>query len=358
MNIEEKAKAGVLSDSLCRPDWTVDSGRSKDQIWLDKNENLDPELSKLVTSVYHSASEEIIYGYPDLSSLYKKLANFLNVMPSNLLLSHGSDGVIKSVFEVFISPGNKVLITSPTFIMYELYARMFSANIIKVDYQLSDYGPMLKLEQLIKSIKVNKPKLVCLANPDSPTGTVFQINELKKLISACLECDAIILIDEAYYHFCDITALPWISTYSNLIITRTFAKAWGMAGLRIGYAVGAIKIISLLHRVRPMYEINSVAASVVEKMLDYSDYVTESVNRLNEGMDYFLTSMNDKGFQVINGAGNFAHVKFGFEADVIHKKLNGKILYKKEIEHKSLHGFSRFSSAPLPIMRKVVDLIL
>jgi len=329
VNIEALAKCHVVGSSLWRPDWALDTGRSIEKIWLDKNENFDPELSRVVMSIYHSIGEEAIYGYPDLSSLYKKLAIFLDVKVGNLLLSHGSDGVIRSMFEVFVSSGDQVLITSPTFIMYELYSKMYGAEIVKLDYQSTEDGPLLRLEWLVKAIEKNRPKLVCIPNPDSPTGTAFDADELEKLISVCKENDTIILIDEAYFPFCDITALPLIEKYQNLVVARTFAKAWGMAGLRIGYAVGAKKIVSLLHKVRPMYEVNSVAAAMTEKMLDKENEVLKSVQRLKSGSNYFMDKMSDMGFKTISGEGNFFHISFGDKLEYIDDKINKNVLYRK-----------------------------
>jgi len=358
VNIEALAKHQVLDNSLWRPDWAVGTGRSLEKIWLDKNENFDAELSGVVMSIYHSIGDEAIYGYPDLSSLYKKLAMFLDVKASNLFLSHGSDGVIRSMFEVFVSSGDQVLITSPTFIMYELYSKMYGAEIVKVDYQPTENGPLLKLEWLLKAIKKNRPKLVCIPNPDSPTGTVFDTEELKELISVCKENNAIVLIDEAYFPFCDITAISLIEKYQNLVVARTFAKAWGMAGLRIGYAVGAEKIISLLHKVRPMYEINSVAAAMTEKMLDMENEVLKSVQRLKDGANYFMGKMSDMGFKTISGEGNFFHISFSDKLEYIDNKINKNVLYKKSFEHKSLAGYSRFSSAPISQMKKVIEVMV
>jgi len=357
VNIEVLAKSQVVDSSLWRPDWAVGTGRSTEKIWLDKNENFDPELSRVVMSIYHSIGVDAVYGYPDLSSLYKKLALFLDVKVSNLLLSHGSDGVIRSMFEVFVSSGDRVLITSPTFIMYELYSKMYGAEIVKVDYQPTERGPLLKLEWLVRAIEKNRPKLVCIPNPDSPTGTVFDADELEELISVCNKNDAIVLIDEAYFSFCDITALPLIEKNQNLVVARTFAKAWGMAGLRIGYAVGAEKIISLLHKVRPMYEINSVAAAVAEEMLNKEHEVLKSVQRMKDGADYFMDKMSDIGFKTISGEGNFFHISFGDKLEYIDNKINKNVLYRKSFEHKSLFGYSRFSSAPIDTMRSVVNSI-
>ena len=357
MNIASSLNAGVADNALQRPDWTQSSYRGWHQLWLDKNENSDPYLSKVVMDVFRSVEKQALYGYPDTSNLYAKLANYLGVTAFNLLLSHGSDGVIRSVFEAFISAGDKVLITSPTFVMYEVYAQMYGASIFNVNYQHSPIGPVLKKKQFVDAIYQYHPKLVCLPNPDSPTGTVFSSEDLKEIILCCENNGSIVLIDEAYHPFCEVTALPWINEYSNLVVARTFAKAWGLAGLRVGYAVGGEELISYLHKVRPMYEVNSVAVAVVEKMLDKVGEVMNSVHRLQEGMHYFLNAKKSMRFDVIEGAGNFSHIGFGSELEKVDKNLSGKVLYRKNFDHPSLAGYSRFSAAPLEQMQKAIELI-
>jgi len=357
MSVAELLKSSV-DDALYRPDWTKSSGREGDLLWLDKNENCDPVLNEVVMGLYRSVEGSSFYGYPDTSKLYMKLAVYLDVNASNILLSHGSDGVIRSMFEAFVAVGDKVLIPSPTFVMYEIYSKMYGAKLVSIDYSYSSDGPLLNCDQFMRAIQQHKPKLVCLANPDSPTGTVFSDDELTKIIQYCAKENILILIDEAYYPFCKITALPLINKYPNLVVSRTFAKAWGLAGLRIGYAIGDGVIISYLHKVRPMYEVNSVAVSVVEKMLDKVEEVYKSVNRLQEGMSYFLNEMNKMGFGVFRGAGNFSHVDFGSQSDYIFDRLKADVLYKKSFSHPSLVGYSRFSSATKEQMKRVVDLLI
>ena len=114
MDVGSLARKELLAEDLWRPDWTKSVNRSSQALWLDKNENLDPILSNIIMEIYRSVDTEVVYGYPDLSDLYVKLAEFIGVSPTNLLFSHGSDGVIRSMFEAFISVGDKILITSPT----------------------------------------------------------------------------------------------------------------------------------------------------------------------------------------------------------------------------------------------------
>src|SRR5262249_55964526 len=155
----------------------------------------------------------------------------------------------------------------PTFAMYPVYARMYGAATSTLDYQSSTRGPTLSLDAVISTIGEVRPKLVCLPNPDSPTGTVFESAALRRIVEAAGEVGALILVDEAYHPFCEITAASWVDEYEHLVVARTFAKAWGLAGLRIGYGVAAPACAKLLHKVRPMYEVNTLAVAVMERML-------------------------------------------------------------------------------------------
>jgi len=357
MDLSRLVRPEVWGDNLWRPDWTVSAERPPEKQWLDKNENLDPELNRVIMNVHYSLGKETIYGYPDLSSLYSKLSKSVGVTPYNLLLSHGSDGVIRSMFEAFVQPGDKVLVTSPTFVMYEVYSKMYGANVVNIDYEPSDDGPILDLDELKSIIVAGNIKMLCLPNPDSPTGTVIAEDDLKEIITECLRNDTLVLIDEAYYPFCEITAVPWIEDFENLIVARTFAKAWGMAGLRIGYAVGQKSIISILHKVKPMYEVNSIAAAVVENMLDYADEVNASVVRLRGGMRYFSDKVNSFGWKTLLGHCNFLHVMFPESNCRIHQVLEQSVLYKRSWEHKSLQGYSRISAAPIDVMDMVIGLL-
>jgi histidinol-phosphate aminotransferase len=199
--------------------------------------------------------------------------------------------------------------------------------------------------------------LFCLPNPDSPTGTIFPADALESIIDAAANAGTVILVDEAYFPFSDVTALGLIDAFSNLVVTRTFAKAWGLAGLRIGYAAAHPEMTAILHKVRPMYEVNGFALAAMEKLLAHEDWVMASVERISDGKQYFISRMNDIGFRTLGGAGNFLHVDFGDRRDAVHATLEGKVLYKPAFAEPCLQDFSRFSTSPKEIMTTVADII-
>ena len=218
-------------------------------------------------------------------------------------------------------------------------------------------APYWDTEAIFNALHETQPKLLCLPNPDSPTGTVLAPETLREILVACESVGTVLLVDEAYHPFHESTIVSSTQTSRNLIVARTFAKAWGVAGLRIGYAVAHPQTIALLHKLRPMYETSTLAVEFVCRMLDHSDAMMQSVARTKDGKHFFENEMRSLEFDVLQTAGNFTHIAFGERGKAVHAALAGKVLYRATFEHPCLAGYSRFSVAPRPFMTQVVDLI-
>lgn len=352
-----RPKTPLLDASLTRPDWLGSVPRRDGLLWLDKNENMDPSLLQLTQRVLRETDPRSSAVYPEFGNLYRKLARWVGVSPDGLILTPGSDGAIRMVFEAFINEGDTVAHTSPTFAMYGVYCKMFGVNALPLRYERSAQGPVLGADTILAYLTRERPKLYCLPNPDSPTGTVVPPEELRAIIELCGKLGCVILIDEAYHPFYANSCAPWTRTFDHLVVARTFAKAWGLAGLRIGYAVGYPETIRYLHKLRPMYEVSTIAAVVAERMLDFTDDMHASVRRLNEGKAYFLQHMEDLGFQTLHGEGNFLHVAFGKQAVNIHQALKERVLYRTDSDELCLKGFSRFTATTIEQFQPLVDII-
>jgi histidinol-phosphate aminotransferase len=350
-------RPAVADPALTRPDWVGNNPRDCRLLWLDKNENSDPEMKRLVHSVIASVTVEAGFTYPDLGPVYRKLGALLGIDPHCLLLTPGSDGAIRAVFEAYVSPGDVVLHTVPTFAMYGVYCRMYGAQAVGLDYQPSEGGPRLEAASLVAAIAANQPRLVCLPNPDSPTGTVFAAAGLRRIIEEAGRVGALILIDEAYYPFHADTVLPWVRDYPHLVVCRSTGKAWGMAGVRVGYAAASPAVATMLHKVRPMYEVGALSAAVFSGMLDHEAGMRASVARLEEGKAAFLAAMDALGLRTLAGQGNFLHVAFGGRAEAVHAALADLVLYRKDFAEPCLKGFSRFSSTTAALFNPVIQRI-
>lgn len=352
-----RARQSLLNPDLQRPSALKSTPRDPRYLWLDKNENLDQRLIAVAHEVMGEVPPSALAIYPEAGELYRKLAAWVGVQPEQLVLTPGSDGAIRVVFEAFVEPGEAVVHTSPTFAMYPVYCQMFGAQACPIDYEAGELGPHLDTEALLRIVRERKPKLVCLPNPDSPTGTVLGPETLRCILRECESAGAVFLVDEAYHPFYDWSAVAWTEASRNLVVARTFAKAWGVAGLRIGYAVAHADTIALLHKMRPMYEVSTVAVEFMSRMLDRTAEMTAAVGRINDGKVFFVEEMRALRFPALASAGNFVHVAFGASAEVIHAALKTRVLYRACSGHPCLEGYSRFTVAPRPIMAEVVDLI-
>jgi len=352
-----RPRRALLNPDLKRPSALDSVPRDAGHLWLDKNENLDSELMALSRDVLSSIPQFALATYPEAGELYRKLGRWVGVSPQSLLLTPGSDGAIRLVFEAFVESGDLVLYTNPTFAMYPVYCRMFGAAVHELEYERVADEPYLDVSKAIEIVRQKRPKLLCLPNPDSPTGTIVQADVLRGVLAACEAAGTVLLLDEAYHPFHPWSAVPWTAESPNLVITRTFAKAWGAAGLRIGYAVAHPSTIELLHKMRPMYEVSTLAVEFMSRMMEHTAEMAGAVDRINDGKAFFVARMRGLGFHVLPTHGNFMHVAFGESGPRIHAALSSQVLYRKNFDQSCLAGYSRFSVAPRPVMARVADLI-
>ncbi|MCX5884691.1 MAG: histidinol-phosphate transaminase [Proteobacteria bacterium] len=298
--------------------------------------------------------EEMVLAYPEVFPLYQRLAGFHSLSVENFLLTAGSDTAIRHCFETFVAPGDKVFYPEPTFAMVPIYGGLFCADMKAVTY---DEELHLDIEYLLGAID-NKTSLVVLANPNSPTGKYESNFKVAKILEKAAHFRVPVLIDEAYYGFCPHTAAGLMKDYANLIITRSFSKISGMAGLRVGYAMGSPGVISLLTKFRPMYEVNSIGILFACEILDNWEVAETYGRQTIAGRERFSAFLKGCGFSVINTETNFLHVNFGLLKDAMLNALNAKdILVRGMLNIRGYENYTRFSVGPWEYMNPVVDVI-
>jgi histidinol-phosphate aminotransferase len=286
-----------------------------DSLRLDKNERTtrfnDSFFSRVVSKLRH----EHLTAYPETEPLYDKLANILNISRDQIVLTAGSDAGIKNCFELAVERGSEVITISPTFAMVDIYAQLFGVKQIKIGYS-SDLT--FQSDAMLNAITQNT-SLIIIANPNSPTGTLLSNNEIESILNKASLFGAIVLIDEAYYGFCKQTALPLVSKYSNLIVARTFSKAFGLAGCRVGFLVAQQELAQRLYRYRPMYEVNAFGVLAAMEILDHPELIAEYLDETQQGREYLKRSLDKLGYKYIDTKANFIHVDFGSKRNEIEK---------------------------------------
>ena len=238
----------------------------RDTLRLDFNENT-LACSPRVREVLGAISAGSLTRYPERAPVEAKVAAYLNLQPEQVALTNGVDEAIHVLFETFLDSGDELLLPVPTYTMYEVYASATDAQVIAVE---ADDDLSFPFDRLMAAIS-RRTKVIAIANPNSPSGTATT-RELLTAI-ALRAPQAIVLVDEAYYHFHGESVIDLVGVIPNLIVARTFSKAYGLAGLRIGLLAAPAELMKWMRRVLSPYSVNSVALACLPAALEDESYL-------------------------------------------------------------------------------------
>jgi len=322
---------------------------------LDKNEQIEDIDKKLLMEILGKITPEFLSTYPLTYQLYEKLSKVYGIDQENIILSAGSDAAIRLVFDVFVDKGDEIILLDPTFAMYEVYGKLYGARIKKIIY---DSNLSLSIDNIVNSINENT-KLIAIANPNSPTGTIIEPEDILKILEKANKIGAAVLVDEAYYYYYKTTAADFIKDFDNLIVTRTFSKAFGMASIRLGFALAQSNTIDYLRKFRPMYEVNAFAILFGSAVLENMDLMERSVLKANEGKEYLTKEMKKLGLKTFKSYANFVLIEVGEKnSDPLARYMYERgILIKGGYPHIALKKCIRISLGDVPQMKCVVDSI-
>lgn len=325
-----------------------------DKVRLDKNERLAYFGNDFWKGIMEKLTQEHVLTYPEVEPLYEELARFLNLTSEHLVVTAGSDFAIKTVFELFVNPGDKVIFLDPTFAMVEVYCNLYNAEKIKIGYDSNLEPDISSLMDAIAEDVV----LVIIANPNSPTGTYIDNEAIEEILKKASALGIPVLIDEAYYGFCPHTAIHMLGDYDNLIITRTFSKTAGLAGLRIGYIAAPPALAKILYKFRPMYEVNSIAVLFANELLNRWEVVDDYIKATSEGKKYLISELNKLSFKTIDTFTNFIHADFGiYKSKILEGFRRDKILVRGSLSVKGFENYTRISVGNTEEMKKVIESI-
>jgi len=267
-------------------------------------------------------TREILFAnrYPDITccALRKKLAERHNISEGNIILGNGLDGIFTMLGRAFINPGDEVICGDFTFSVYADTARIMGGQAVKVP-MTENLG--MDINGFIAAI-TDKTKLIFLCNPNNPTGSILPLNEVKRLLDAA-PSTSLLVVDEAYIEFSrDIpTAMPLLSEYQNLIVCRTFSKLFGLAGLRVGWAVADTDIITQLYKVREPYCVSRIAAAAAYAVLSDEDYIADTRTMVISERVRFYDFFEAHNIEYYPSDANFVLFTLGEKTEEIYKKL-------------------------------------
>lgn len=283
---------------------------------LDFNENTVGCSPKVLDAI-NNIKEEEIAAYPEYKKFKAKLANSIKVRPEQLMVTNATDEAILIIMQAYVEKGDEVILPIPTFAMFKFYAQLVEAKIKEILYTSNLTFPTRKVLNAISK----KTRLVILCNPNNPTGSLIDKKDVVKIVEKAQKNDALVLLDEAYYQYSGVECLHLIGKYDNLMIIRTFSKAYGLAGLRLGYIVSNEAVIKSLLKAGSPYSVNTVAMVAASKAIEDFDYVKWYINEVKKAKRIIYEELKKLKIKTYPTATNFLIAKFPKRADEVEKGL-------------------------------------
>ena len=277
---------------------------SRDALRLDFNENT-LACSPKVREVLGSISAGSLTSPPASAPVEAIVAAHVGVTAEQLALTNGVDEAIHVLFETFLEAGDELLMPVPTYTMYEVYASATDAQVVPV---LAGDDLQFPYERLLSAI-TPRTKIIAIANPNSPSGSVATREQLLQLARRAPQ--AVLLVDEAYFHFHGDTVMDLVGAIPNLVVARTFSKAYGLAGLRLGLIAGPQELMRWVRRVLSPYSVNSIALACLPPALDDTAYIDWYVKEVLAGRADFEAALDGVGLRRWPSRANFILVDIG-----------------------------------------------
>ena len=271
---------------------------------LDFNEST-VGCSPRVLARLRSLDSELLARYPEREPVEKDVAAFLGLDPAQVLLTNGVDEAIHLLCCAYLDPGDEALIVVPTFAMYAIFAQAEGARVVEVRAGDNFTFPA---QDLLAQLSL-RTRLIAVANPNNPTGAAVAGNVLVQIAQAAPQ--AAVLVDEAYFEFHGETLIDQIPQIENLFVARTFSKAYGLAGLRIGILAGEARQTETVRRVASPYNVNAAALAVLPEALQDQEYVNRYVAQVLSNRDRLQQELGNLGLHYWRSHANFVLVRIG-----------------------------------------------
>lgn len=277
---------------------------AKVDLRLDLNESTTG-CSPRVLARMRSLDAKLLALYPRRESGEKLVAEFLGLDPSQILLTNGADEGIDVLSRAYLDADDEMIIVVPAFAMYEIFAQISAAKTIRVPTGPEHSFPV---EGILHAI-TPRTRLIVITNPNNPTGVAAQRSDILRILQAAP--DAAVLLDEAYFDFCGETMIDQIGKIPNLFVARTFSKAYGLAGMRLGVIAGPAEQMDVLRRIAPPFNINVFALECLAEALADREFVQAYVNQVRETREWLRGELELLGFKCYRSKTNFLLVQFG-----------------------------------------------
>jgi histidinol-phosphate aminotransferase len=267
-------------------------------------------------------------------------------------LTNGIDDALHLIADTFIEDGDSVLVVEPTFDMYRFFAELAGARVVALRYDEEMRFPVDAVVRALRQPPKRCPRVLYIANPNNPTGTLVRRDELQRILRAASR--TLVLVDEAYFDFSGLTILPWIRRYPNLLVARTFSKSAGLAALRIGCLFGKPEILAAMRRACTPYPVNSAALVAAEAAIRDPGFLRNYTREVLQSRAMLEKGLVRLGARIYPSRANFVLADFGPVAPRLVLALERKGILVRGRRDFPREGFVRISAGTRADTRKVL----
>ena len=326
------------------------SGR-QGKLRLDFNENTVGASPRVARFLQKLADPEFLAVYPEYTEARERMARFLGVNTAQLLFTNGTDEAIHSLINTYVDAGDEVVIPSPTYSMFRFYVELAGAVPREVPYRVPDLA--FPLDELLDAVS-ERTRVVLIANPNNPTGSGIDLDAIEEIAERAHK--AVVLIDEAYFEFYGVTAAEMLALYPNLFVSRTFSKAYGMAGLRIGCLLSQAENIAAVSKGQSPYSVNAVAAACALEAIEDQDYVRGYVSEALEARTMISEGLDRLGVAHYPSCANFVLAQLGERSKEICGELRERGILIRDRSHE-IPGAARITAGTKEQARRFLEVL-
>lgn len=323
---------------------------------LASNENPFGCSDKVKQAITDSLREAGQYPDGNCTKLRNKLAQKFNLAPDQFIFGAGSDEIISMITKTFVAPEDEVIVCAPTFPQYKAGTLQMSGTIVELPLT-EDYR--FDLDAMAARI-TNKTKILFVANPNNPTGTIITADEQLDFLKKVPE-DVLVVMDEAYVEYIKDATYPdtigLLADYKNLMVLRTFSKMYGLATFRVGYGIGHPALIEKINRVRNPFNVSTVAQAAAIAALDDTDFVDKAFKENEASKQYTYKRCDTLGLKYIPSYGNFVMIDFDRPSDKMFLELQSRGYIVRPGHALGLPGFQRVSLGTVDQMKGFFDTV-
>jgi histidinol-phosphate aminotransferase len=343
MNVRLPVRQAILDRRTYEP---PGEGRA-DKLRLDFNENT-AGCSPAVRRALAKLTSKELAMYPEYERGTARLARHFKVKPEELLLTNGGDDALRLFFDAFVDAGSSVAICEPTFPMYRYWGEVAGAKIEVLRYSSTMEFP---LDGVLNTLETH-PRVVFICNPNNPTGTLITPEAIEAVLTAATR--TAVVIDEAYAEFSGVTVVPWIQKYPQLFVARTFSKAAGLAGLRLGAVIGCAESLAIVRRATAPFPVNIAALAAAEAAVGDPKTMNRYVRDILRTRTWFEKELHKLSVKTYPSAGNFLLADFGPGGPEMCRRLETEGILLRDRTREIGSGFVRVSIGTKTEMERLV----